>query len=305
VGSLSFALGGALEGGGKGIAEAASQNLKEIMEEKLLNLKEGYENQRQQAEFGQQTALAQRRETFETGMKEREYEVQRQAAGATREFERWKVNMDVDAKRYASDSAYAARVDSAYLRALMAERANAAKGGGGDWQKAPVNIAAMKPDPDHPGQMIPDLTAPPSQKQGIANKRTGRVYAPQGSKYVPWDNEKMSANPVKGTSKAPPTADEISDLIKDPNGIIPDGPNKGQYKADVFEAAHGFLPAPYFNAVTRGQGAGGSSSMSSTESLTLPSGRVFKGHVPAANVGGDFEQPSAPSVVPDQNTDQT
>jgi|GEM_PF-3074300 len=309
MGSLAFAAGGALEGGGKGIADAASQNLKEMMEEKLMNLKEGYENQRQQAEFGQQTALAGRREEFERGMKEREFEVGRQSAEATRGFEKWKEEQNVDAKKYASDSSYAARVDSAYLRGAMSERAAANKPGSGDWVKAPVNIAAMKMNPET-HQMEPDLTAPPSQKQGMANKRTGRVYAPQGEKYVPWDNEKYGPSPSKGTAKAPPTSAEIADLVKDPDGVIPpdpknpNNPNVGLRKADVFEAVHGFLPAPYFNAVNRGQGGGSAASMSKTESLQMPSGRVFKGHVPAANVGPDpyGENSDTPTAQDSDNT---
>jgi len=308
VGSLSFALGGALAGGGAGIADAAKENLHAISQERLLQLKEEYESGRQDKLIQANKDLETQKETYETGRQERGYQVSATAAAATRDFEKWKVKMNVDAKRYASDSAYAAKVDAMYLRGAMSEKAAGTKKSGSYWKSVNVNVGQpMKPDPAHTGQMIPDIAAQPIQKPGMTNSRTGRIYAPQGDKYVPWDNEKMGPTPVRGASKAPPTPDEIADLLKDPNGIIPDGPNAGQYKSDVFETAHGYLPAPYFNAVQRAEAAGGAgSSSSSSSSITFPSGRQFKGPIPAANVGGDFEQPGAQGESPtEQDADTT
>lgn len=264
---MSYVAGGAAAGLGKGLNEVGGEMAQGEIHQAILRMQQRFAQQQQQREFGQQRGMLAQQEQFIHGEKEREYEVQARAASLGRQFEKEMKGEQLDMERYRADRSYAARVDSALVRAAAASGTRG-KQESGSWRTFNVNTGY----PTNPDTGKPDLTAAPTQTPGLYNQRTGQVYAPQGGWLMRWDNQNAKPALPGRANNHPISDEEIRDLLTDPEGKIEDGPNAGMYKADVFELHYGKLPAQFPQALQRtqqqNQGSGSSASMSVPVVLT-------------------------------------
>ena len=255
MGSLAFAVGGGLAGLGAGMNEVGTEQVQAQRQQAIERMKQNFEQEQQQRGFTEEEKLQSQTQEFEKGQKEREYQVGMAAAGAGRQFESQQQTQKLTSEEKRTHETAESRVNAALVRAAAAH-GNAGGKGGAEWKAQPINAGpATTPD----GK--PDYAAPPHQVMGLANTRTGAVYNPQGNRLYRWDNDKMqNVRDPKSTNNSLKPG-EVEDLLRDPLGTVPNGPNQGLRKADVFEQAHGFLPAPYMDAAQKAsqsqQGPGG------------------------------------------------
>jgi hypothetical protein len=281
MGSLAFAVGGGIEGLGKGMNEVGTEQIQAQRQQAIERMKQNFEQEQQQRGFTEQEKLQGKTQEFEKGQKEREYQVGMMSASAGRQFEAGQQTEKLHSEEQRTHETAQSRENAALIRAAGAAGNRGAAKAGGEWKAQPVNAGpATKPDG------TPDYGAPPHQVMGLVNSRTGAIYNPQGNRLYAWDNDKMqSLRDPKSTNNSVKPG-EVEDLLRDPLGTIPDGPNQGLRKSDVFEQAHGYLPKPFIDAATRAsqppQGAGGNPvKLLGGQTVNVPSGGGSQGPEPA------------------------
>jgi hypothetical protein len=243
MGSLAFAVGGGLAGLGAGMNEIGTEQTKATRDAAILRLQNQYASERQQAGFTEQEKLQGKTQEFEHGEKEREYQVSAAAAGAGRLFEAGQQTEKLTSEEKRTHETAQSRENAALIRAA-ASSGNRGGAGKPEWETRAINVGYATKDDGH-GKQVPDINAGPKQAMGLVNNRTGTVYNLQGNRLYPWDNDKMQSlvDPKSTNNSVKPG--EIEDLLRDPLGTIPDGPNQGLRKSDVFEQAHGYLPQAF------------------------------------------------------------
>ena len=252
-------------------------------------MKQAFEKSQQQAGFTEQEKLQAKTQEFEHAERQAEYGVQARAAGATREFEGSQQKEKLESEESRTRTTAESRENAALIRAASSSSSKGASAGKPEWEMKAINAG--------PGKN-PDGTANynvPQQVMGYSNNRTGAVYNLQGNRAYAWDNSKMqSVRDPKSTNNSVKPG-EVEDLLRDPLGTIPDGPNQGLRKLDVFEQAHGYVPTPALKAATAASQQQ-QQSQGSTRPLTLIGGQQV--NVPQGGGGG----PQAPEPVDTTDT---
>jgi hypothetical protein len=235
MGSLSFALGGAASGLGQGIEKVAMEELLEMRDQKILDLQNQYASQRQQAGFAEgekmhgiehgeavQAATAQR--AFQEDQQKRLIEAQHANVETSASARRYAADQSAGARRYAADASAKAR-EEYYRRAQVAKPR---------WQTRTLQPEA---DPSNP-------LVTPKPVSALFNAYTGKWYAnDRAGNLVQVDNHGKPLYGPDNRSRA--SASEVQDLLTDPLGVVPVGPNKGIPKSVVFERAYHYLPAGF------------------------------------------------------------
>jgi len=241
LGILSTA--GAVAGLGAGITEAGQQaqkvdmvktmnDLQATRETTLERLKEAEEDKRQAGQIQAQKDLQTSGQTFEAGQTQTKIKSASAAAGATREFEHQENVAKEAAAQKRTETSSNARVAAASVRAPA--------GPPKIWDTKTLDSSYIDPKKGPVKE----------QKLLMFNHFTGRTYVPIGDKMVPWDsNANAPANDPKALRR--PGNDELRDLLTDPLGSIPNGPNQGLTKADAFEQSHGYLPSQWSAAAAQ------------------------------------------------------
>jgi hypothetical protein len=239
------ALMGAGQGLGAGMNEVGSEWFKSIHDEGLLRLQQDFQKQQQAAEFQHSDAQQQQRIRSASAIAQAELAQKAQLAAAANTSAEKRTGMIAEASKYRSDTNLAGKKYSADEIAASREahdRATAAAKPG--WAiknlqpDQPVDPATGQPDPLQPA---------PKPVSVLFNSRTGKTYATVGDKLVATDNKGKPLYTSNEFNRAVKPG-EVQDLLSDPTGVIPSGPNAGIPKAYAFEAAHHYLPAGYDQA---------------------------------------------------------
>ena len=227
-----LAIAGAVKGAGEGITATGEQQQKMNMAQKLNELQQSREEAIERLRGGEQEKLQSAGQEFEKEQTQTKIGAASRAAGATREFEQSENAKNRATKLQVSQTSKEARIGAAEVTAK-----------GRVEQKGPPKIwSPVK---------LPTTGFDPSSKLPTTsttlvnyNNFTGRQYMQLGDKFVPFDAQKNGpANDPKSINRAP--ADEVQDLLTHPLDTVPDGPNAGMTRADVFESAHGYLPSAW------------------------------------------------------------
>jgi hypothetical protein len=225
--------------------EVGTEQVNAQRQEAIMRLRQSFEQSQQQAGFTEQEKLQQKTQEFEHGEEQTKLKYGAAAAGAQRQFEAGQQTEKLTSEEKRTHETVQGRENAALIRASAA---SGPRGGSGkpEWEAKPVNAAPAK-NPDG----SPNYAAPATQIMGLFNNRTGMAYNPQGNRIYAWDNDNMRnlRDPKSTNNNVKPG--EVEDLLRDPLGTIPDGPNQGLRKADVFEQAHGYLPRPFISAATQ------------------------------------------------------
>jgi hypothetical protein len=267
VGGGFLAMAGGLQGAGQGIAQVGADATKLNLETKLNQMAldrettvtrlQGQQAKDLEAQRGaEQEKIQGSQQTFETGQTQTKLTAASAAAGATREFEKGENQKKLASEEKRTGITAQSRIDAAAVRA-SASAGNRAPPK--VWEVHTVSSA----DPKNPA-------APPSQTQILVNNRSGASYMQLGDKLVRY-NSQTRGPAVSPESLARAPAGDVQDLLADPLGLIPNGPNKGLSKAEAFEAKHNYIPSAWTSAATRAEQA---RQQQSTTSLSLPSGLV-------------------------------
>src|SRR5271165_899929 len=228
-----IATAGAIAGAGQGITEAGQQAQKMDMMQKMNELQQSREEAIERLRGGEQEKLQAKGQEFEKEQTQTKIGAASRAAGATREFEHTEnVAKEASAEKRTGITAKA-RVDAAKV---TAESRVGAKGPPKIWEPVKLNQGGFDPTSHLPTT---------NQIQISYNHFTGRSYAQVGDKFIPWDSStNKPATDPKAIKRAP--VEDLQDLMQDPLGTVPaGGPNAGLSKAEVFEAAHNYLPASW------------------------------------------------------------
>jgi hypothetical protein len=230
-----IATAGALAGAGQGITEVGQQGQKMDMATKMNQLAQAREEAITRLKGEQEKGMQQSAQTFQAGQEQIRIGAASAAAGAQRESEAKKASQHEEAATGRSRIQAQGRVDAAKV---AAQQRSETKGPPKIWSQTKLNTSGFDPNSKLPTT---------SQKAVNFNNFNGRSYVQIGDKFVPWDaNANAPANDAKAMRR--PAPGELQDLLTDPLGKIPDGPNAGLTKADVFEQAHGYLPAQWTGA---------------------------------------------------------
>jgi hypothetical protein len=241
---------GALAGAGQGITEAGQQQQKidlatkvnqlaQDRDEAMERLRAAHETERQNTQIQAQKDIQSTGQTFEKEQTQTKLTAASKAASATREFEHTENAAREAAGQKRAETLANARVEAA--RVTAGSRVEA-KGPPKIWEPVKLNQGGFDPVSHLPTS---------NQLQISYNHFTGRSYAQVGDKMIPWDaSTNKPATDPKSIRRAP--VEDLQDLTSDPLGTVPKGgPNAGLSKAEVFEAAHGYLPASWTSAANR------------------------------------------------------
>jgi hypothetical protein len=266
--------------------EVGTEQVQAQRQDAINRMKQAFEKSQQQAGFTEQEKLQAKTQEFEHAERQTEYGVQARAAGATRQFESEQQKEKLTSEESRTHETVQGRENAALIRAAGSGSPKGAAAGKPEWEMKALNAG--------PGKN-PDGTANynvPQQVMGYSNNRTGAVYNLQGNRAYAWDNSKMqSIRDPKSTNNSVKPG-EVEDLLRDPLGTIPDGPNQGLRKLDVFEQAHGYVPTPALKAATAASQQQQQQSQGSTRPLTLIGGQQV--NVPQG--GGGPQAPEPPDM---------
>jgi hypothetical protein len=227
-----LAIAGAAAGAGQGITQAGEQAQKMDMASKVNELAQKREEAIERLRASTQQSLQSSQQGFEAAQTQTRITAASKAAGVTREFEQSENTKNRASREQIGKGHDIARVDAAKESASV--RAEA-KGPAKIWEAVKL-----------PGNTVDPKTNMPLNTTTMVNYNhfTNRSYMQIGDKMVPFDATKNGpANDPKSITRAP--AEETKDLLTHPLDLVPDGPNAGLSRADVFESAHGYLPTQW------------------------------------------------------------
>lgn len=286
MGSLAYALGGALAGGGAGAAAVGAEATNAIVKEGIERLRNNYENERQQVAIQAQKNLQAQSETFTHS--ESEIAAQRAiaAAAATREYEAREKAADRATREKVGAGHDTARLDAAAVAAYQRSSTAAGKNTIKPFQSKTMKVA----DPRNP-------LSPPVDRAYTYDPNTGISYVQVGNRHYRMNGQ--TGEPIDGRTGAvynPATrrrgddADvspaEVQAVTATPYEKVPSGyKNAGMTYIEAFEAEHGYVPSQIVGNVGRLSQQQQQQSASQSSSIKLPSGRVL--NVPAGmTLGG-------------------
>jgi hypothetical protein len=232
-----IATAGAIAGAGQGITEAGQQAQKVDLMKKMNELQQSREEAIERLRGGEQETLQAKGQQFEKEQTQTKIGAASAAAGATRKFEHEENIAKEAAAQKRSETSKEARIGAAKV---TAESRVTAHGAPKIWEPVKLNQGGFDPTSHLPTN---------NQLQISYNHFTGRSYAQVGDKFIPWDaSTNKPATDPKAIKRAP--VEDLQDLMQDPLGVIPNdpghpSPNAGLTKAEVFEAAHNYLPASW------------------------------------------------------------
>ena len=238
MGSLAFAVGGGLAGAGQGLAEVGKEQQQAQRDATILRLQNQYASERQQVGFTEQEKLQGKTQEFEHGEKEREYQVQAAAAGASRAF--------LTQQEAATEAAAQKRTETTGQYRVAARKAGmGTPKSTPEWTQGHYEMqGSVVKDPSDPSgkktMMVPGGTILTQY-----NNRTHQAYVQIGNKFMPYDASKGASLPNAGSVRNAPQA-AVTDLASDPYGMTPDGKST---KADAYLQQYGHLPMAYFDAL--------------------------------------------------------
>lgn len=244
-----LASAGAAMGLGQGMVQVAASQQKENLETKMAELAQTREETVERLRGQQQEKLQASgitaskemegtREQFESGQTEKKLGAASVAAGRTRDFEHQENTSKLSSEEKRTGITAQSRIDAAAVRA--AASANS-KEPPKSWE---VHVVS-RGDPKNPA-------APPIQTQVLVNNRSGASYMQIGDKLIRFNSQTGApAMPPEALKRAP--AADVQDLLRDPLGRIPNGPNAGLSKADLFEQTHNYLPASWATAAQQAE----------------------------------------------------
>jgi hypothetical protein len=294
MGSLAYAAGGALAGGGQGAAAVGKEDLQEVVQSNLERLRNDYANQRQQTAIAAQQGLQQQAETFQHGETEEAAARAVAAAGATRNFQAEQDRLLRESREKIGAGHDAARVDAAYIETyLRSLNTTGGKNGG----IKPFQSKTLPPNPADPKSRPTPYTYDPN---------TGQSYVQAGNKFYrmgpngepidgrngqPYDPKATRRSNPDGNDPRDPTPDELELLARTPYARVPAAaPGAGLTYVQAFEKEYGYIPSDLLGTVNRlsqQQGPQGQT-QSQSISLKLPSGRtaVIQPPPPGMSYGG-------------------
>ena len=283
MGSLSFALGGALAGAGAGAAHVGQEINERIMREGLERLRNDYANQRQQTAIEAEAARQKQGQTFQHGETEEAARRAVAAAGATRTFEEEQNRLGRKSRETVGAGHDTARLDAAALAAYQRSSTAAGKSTIKPFQARTMKVAdprnALSPPIDRAYDYDPNT--------GISYVQVGnRHYRMDGRTGQPIDGRTGDTyNPAARSRDDDADPSELQALAATPYEKVPAGyQNGGMTYAEAFEKEHGYIPSDLLGSVNRLSQQQPQSQSQST-SIKLPSGRVF--NVPAGvTLGG-------------------
>lgn len=242
MGSIAYAIGGALEGAGKGGAEIGSEMAQGDMHSAILRMQHKFAMQQQQAGFAFERGMAHQKAAEDwkkLGFSSQAgYLAQQRAQSAQFKLAQMQRETQLAGYQYR----YAGMVDS------VAERAAGRGGGEQDkWQHVPS------------GQSVPNPGGGPDimTNQPLLMSPHGRLYAQVGQDLVPYDYTKRGPMDLKTGNNGKPF-DPQSDaarkaLLADPTKIMPSGISARDY----YESRYGVLPNGFNDAYDRANAAKG------------------------------------------------
>jgi hypothetical protein len=281
-----IATAGAIAGAGQGITEAGQQAQKVDLMSKMNELQKSREEALERLRGSEQETLQAKGQQFEKEQTQTKIGAASAAAGATRQFEHQENVAKEEAAQKRSETSKEARIGAAKV---TAESRVTSKGPPKIWEPVKLNQGGFDPNSHLPTS---------NQLQLSYNHFTGRSYAQVGDKFVPWDaSTNKPATDPKAIRRAP--VEDLQDLMSDPLGTIPaGGPNAGLSKAEVFESAHGYLPASW---TSRANAAAQKNPEQHSNLFSEPSAMVKGGSNPdegaadnASQAGEDSENNSPP-----------
>jgi len=232
-----LAIAGAVGGAGQGITQAGEQAQKVDLATKVNQLQQAREEAIQRLQGAEQEKLQGQGQQFQREETQTKLQHASQAQQFTIKTEQEENQKNRDTKLAVSKNSYNARVDSAKVTAAGRTES---KGPPKIWEQTKLSSTHIDPK-----------LGPVSDQTPISfNHFTGRSYAQVGDKYIPWDaSTNRPATDPKAIKRAP--VEDLQDLMQDPLGNVPaGGPNAGLSKAEVFESAHGYLPAAWTSAAS-------------------------------------------------------
>ena len=254
-----LATAGALGGAGQGSVEVGQQGQREqllekqnklatLREQAIENLRSQHEAERQSAGIGAQEEMQSRGQEFEKGQTQTKIKAASSAAGATREFEAEQNKAKLASEEKRTGMSSGARVSAAQILADSRVKAAGARTTAKprfEFHQAPTTNLDPKLGP-----------VGVTSETLLYDHKNGAAYKLKGDRYIPAGMDEASLNRNVPSS-------ELADLVRDPNGVIPSGPNKGMLKADAFQNTYHFLPRQVVSAWSQGQGgqAAGESSL--------------------------------------------
>ncbi len=233
-----IATAGAVNGLGQGITETGQQEQKKDLATHMNELETARGEALERLHQSGQEELQGKGQEFEKEQTQTKLTAASKAAGATREFEHQENVAKEAAAQKRTETTGAARIGAAKV---TAESRVSAKGPPTIWQPQKLNTSGFDAQSHLPTT---------NQTMVNFNKVTGRSYMQVGDKYVPFDATKNApVRPIASIARA--KAEDLQDILKDPLGTIPDGPNAGMQKIDAFEEHNGYIPAQWTDAANR------------------------------------------------------
>lgn len=275
MGSLAYALGGAMAGAGQGLETVGKEQLDTLKQAKLEELRAAHQEQMQQELMKHQSGLQESQQRFQHGEDVYKTEQAVKAASATRAFE----HEENEANRASHEKIGAghdtAREYSAAVGALS--RASSGKGGG----PKPYRTITVQGNPmgkDDIEKSTRIITHDPNSDQlwVTIGDRTFRA-GPNGE---PVDRDGKPITDFGSLARMPPGM--ANDIIGDPVGKA-----GKSLKSDVILRKFNYLPSGYLGALQNSRAPTGMMT-SASASLRLPSGMVVGG-VPAGGGGGETD----------------
>jgi hypothetical protein len=292
MGSLSFAVGGGLEGLGKGLNEVGTEQVQAQRDATILRLQNQYASERQQAGFTEQEKLQGKTQEFEHGEKEREYQVQATAAAAGRQFVAGQQTEKLRSEEARTRETAMSREDAAAMRA--AQSSSGKTGGTKPWQLQKLSNAPTRDNGKGGKEPIPG--ALPQQKFVTFDPNRGVAYVQRGNRFYRADEDGDPVIDPKSTNNLPATPGELQALQANPYATVPQGyKNGGMTYLDAFEQEHGYVPQQVMGTVQK-LSARDAQSQSQGTTIKLPSGRMYTlppGAGGGSSTGGDADDISA------------
>lgn len=291
---MMLAAAGAIGGLGKGLTQVGEESTQRQDKQQLMQEENTLATQREQAierlRAQNQQQLQGAQFKHEDTQEARREEFQMKAASATRGFEQWKIKQQIDERRYASDNAYKARVDAAYIRALQTNKTGTT---------GKNNTASQYKD-------IPIADSTGAQRLLMAGPHG--TYELIGDRYVPYNGETQKTMTERMSNARQSDVNVLMEqLRKDPNAVVPPGhTNSGMTYVQAFEQSYGYIPKPAVDtlrSVEQSQGQSGSGQTSSqTRSIQLPSGKLLQ--LPSGfNLAGGGAEPAEAEPAEPQETE--
>jgi hypothetical protein len=240
MGSLAYALGGAIGGAGQGIAAAAAQNSKAIIEEKLMKMREDYENQRQEAGFGHQEQMIEKEHGYNVQAAQAQMGLKREEMGQAKSLAE---AHEKGASERTGQIVQGRKDVQAMKNEGLLKQAEAKNKGGKPWKTVPDQVTRI--GPNGPETTTVHLLQDPDSNE---------LFAQVGGKLVLWNQARHEPEyPAESLSREQPSQQEMQMVMQHGNDVIPAAfKGGGQTYRQQFHSVYHFLPT----GIAKGTGGG-------------------------------------------------